>query len=524
MDEKVVFDNTKDQQQPAETPPDATQAPSQPAGEAGSAEAIPPGGTSSEVPPEGAPPEAPPSDVPPADVPPEAPPPPPSGPLGGGLVKKVIIGVVIFIVIIFLIFLFLPKREAVRNVTLQWWGLWEDSSVTKELIDDFHRQHPNITIEYTKQDPANYGARLMTKIKNGTGPDIFRFHNSWYPMLSDLLLPLPTDVITPEDFQNSYYPVMQLDLVQNGAIYGIPLEADSLALFVNTDLLEECKKSSYPEAAVPVDWLNFQKVAQNCTVIDSDTNKIKVAGAAFGTYGNITHASDIISLLFVQEGADLKKFSSSTQDEIDALEFYGLFSRKENTGKGVWDDTLAPSFVSFAKGQVIMYFGYSWDIFEIQKLNKNLNFSIYPVPQIDPDKKKTIASYWVEGVSAKSKNRTEAFQFMKYLASKEASQKFYTSASKTRSFGELYARRDLRDSLKNNKLVYPFLLQMDYATSTIFSSNTHDGEAGLNTKANNYLENTINAINKDGTSTDTAIQTLQQAMVQDVFSIYNAGE
>ena len=36
----------------------------------------------------------------------------------------------------------------------------------------------------------------------------------------------------------NYYPVANTDLIKNGAIYGIPLEVDTLELYVNTDLFK----------------------------------------------------------------------------------------------------------------------------------------------------------------------------------------------------------------------------------------------------------------------------------------------
>ena len=192
-----------------------------------------------------------------------------------------------------LVIVFLPRGQA-EKVKIVWWGLWEDARVIEPIIADFERENPTIDVEYSKQDPKQYRERLATRINLGTGPDIFRFHNTWYPMLSDVLLPLPSDVITQEDFKKNYYPVMQTDLVHNGGIYGIPLGADTISLFVNTELLDAAGVD------VPTTWEDFVIAAKKLTVKD-ETGTIKTAGTALGTYVNITHASDIVSLLFVQQ-------------------------------------------------------------------------------------------------------------------------------------------------------------------------------------------------------------------------------
>lgn len=435
-----------------------------------------------------------------ADVPPTDTPPPISG---GSLWKKIIIGIIALIVIIFLIFLFIPKGESNKKVKLTWWGLWEDQRVMQPLIADFQKENPNITVEYIKQDPKQYREKLTTRIKNGTGPDIFRFHNTWVPMLSDSLLPLPTDVITPNEFKKTYYPVMMKDLTLNNGIYGIPVGADTLGLFVNTELLESAGVEP------PTNWDDFVKAAKTLTV--KDEGKIKTAGAALGTYGNITHAPDIISLLFIQEGIDMRKFTSSDiKNKEGALNFYTSFAKDENS---VWDKTLDESILSFANGSLAMYIGFSWDIFRIQTINKELPFKTYPVPQL-VGRKTSLTSYWAEGVSAKSKNQKEAFLFMQHLSKKETAQKFYTEAAKTRSFGEPHARRDLADSLKKNELVYPFVSQFDYASSSFFASDTSDGQGGINTLSNTYLGDAVNSIIDDNNSVQSAVETLDQGVDQ----------
>lgn len=514
MDENVIFNNQNNQEQPpdgtppAETPQEgesvepAVQEPV-PSAEA-TTEAMGTETPTEETPVDGATEGEPPPDE---GVPDE--PPPPTGIaalLAGGRLKKIIIGVVALIILIILIIIFIPKQPAVKNVELTWWGLWEDSRVMQVLIADFEREHPNIKVKYTKQDPKQYRDRLVARIENGTGPDIFRYHNTWYPMLSEVLMPLSSDVITPEEFKKVYYPVMEDDLIQNGAIYGIPLGADTLALFVNTEMLEKAG------LAPPKNWDEFVKAAKKLTIPDEDSDKIKIGGAALGTYNNIEHAPDIISLIFIQQGVNIKTFGTSPKDEVDALEFYTSFARGQKADV-VWDSTLDNSMLAFGRGTLAMYFGYSWDVFRIQNINKDLKFKIYPVPDLY-GKNTTIASYWVEGVSAKSVNSAEALLFMQYLAKKETAQKFYAETAKTRPFGEPYARRDLADSLKNNELVYPFVSQLANASSSYFTSNTYDGEGGLNFLLNNYLETAINATVDGNTSVQSVAEVLDQGVLQ----------
>lgn len=412
-----------------------------------------------------------------------------------GFLAIVFLGIIIFAVVIPA----LTKNDN-QKVTLTYWGLWEDNRIMQSVISDFQRQYPNITIDYSKQDVKQYRERLVTRINNGNGPDVFRFHNTWYPMLSGVLLPLPSDTISKSDFTQWFYKVAQKDLIKNGAIYGIPLHIDTLALYINSD--------SFRGAGLkpPTNWNDFINNSKTLTVKDTD-GKIKTAGAALGTFDNVNHAPDILSLLFVQNGVDLSNISSNSQRAEDALNFYTSFALGN---ANVWDSTLDPSLLAFTKGNLAMYFGYSWDYFAIKAANPNLNFQVVPVPQL-PNSNVNLASYWAEGVSVKSKYQKEALLFMKFLADKNTQEKLYSEQAKTRAFGELYARVDLADKLKDNPYVYPFIQQAKTAVSSFFADGTYDN--GLNSQMNTYLGNAVNSI-FNNVSPQTAVDTLSQGVSQ----------
>lgn len=424
-------------------------------------------------------------------------------PISAKNILKIFLIIIVIVVIGFLVFrIVVPNFRNIQEpkVTLVYWGLWEDASILQSIVSEFNREHPDITINYSKQDIKQYRERLVTRIQNGTGPDIFRFHNTWVQMLLGALLPLPSETITKDDFTKWFYPVAQKDLIKNGAIYGIPLEIDTLALYINTNIFESAGVSA------PKNWVDFINYARQLTVKDG-SGQIKTAGAGLGTFNNITHAPDIISLLFVQNGVDLNNIGKDNQAASEALAFYTSFAFGDNR---TWDSTFDPSIVLFAKGNLAMYFGYSWDYFTIKAINPNLAFEIHPVPQL-PNQNMTIASYWVEGVSPKSQHQKEALLFMKFLAKKETAQRLFTEASKTRAFGEPYARLDLADTLKSNSIVYPFVSQGNLATSSFFASDTHDN--GLNSQMNTYLGDAVNSVLNFG-SAQSAVETLVNGVNQ----------
>ena len=501
MDENVIFTKKEPVSQPVDTQVSSPSSPqTTPSGNSNPYLSTPP------PPPNTPPPSEPPSVIagntetsPPSSSPPKL-------KRGFSIGKKPILilgGIVAILIVGFLLFkvvgLFAGRGDQ-EPVTLTYWGLWEEPAVMQSVLSDFETEYPHIKVEYSKKDIKQYRQSLVTQINNGTGPDIYRFHNSWTPLVQEILLPLSSDVVTPQDFQTTYFPIVQRDLVKNGAIYGIPLGIDTIALFVNTELFQAAG------VAVPRTWNEFISVSRELTVKDSD-GKIQTAGAALGAYDNITHAPDIISVLLAQNGTNFTQFSSTLSNTTEALQFYTDFSRGDS---GVWDETLDPSRTAFAKGNLAMYFGYSWDIFMIQELNPQLSFTTHQVPSL-PGRSMSVASYWVDGVSSKTKHPDEAMLLMAYLAKKETAQKFYQEATKVRLFGEPYARRDLAETLNGNPLIYPFVSQAETAVSTYFVSDTYDD--GLNNPLNAYLGNAVRSM-QGNSSADSAVETLSEGVTQ----------
>lgn len=439
--------------------------------------------------------------------------PEPSGFLGFLSSKKRVvsffIGFLIISAIAFFLFKFFSasKKISPQPVTLLYWGIWEDQAVMSGIISDFEREYPNIKIAYEKQDIKSLGQyinRLRTRQENNTGPDILRFHNSWLPEIKNLLLPLPQDTITTSGINKDYYPVVRNDVSLNGAYYGIPLSIDDLVLLANQDLFQKAGIDSYPST-----WDDLVKSSRSLTVKTAD-GTIQTSGVALGTFDNIAHAADIVSLLLVQNGADIYNIKGpSRKNAEDALYFYTSFATSQDAK--VWDSSMENSKLAFAKGRAAMIFAYSWDILDIKSLNPNLNIKVLPVPSL-PGRNKDIASYWAEGVSLKTKHPKEAFLFMNYLARSQTLEKLYQDQAKTRLFGGAYPRISMADLLKNNSYLYPIVSQAQDAVSTPFSSDTYDD--AMNASLVSYLGDAVRGVLSGNVSAASAIDTLADGINQ----------
>lgn len=396
------------------------------------------------------------------------------------------------------------NRVSKGPVEITWWGLWEDDTIVRPIISDYESKNPNVKINYIKQSKEDYRQRLINSLVKGEGPDIFRFHNSWLPMLKSELASVPASVFSNQDFVDTFYPVMASDLQQGSSFYGVPLEYDGLALYINEEIFEKSGKN------YPTTWNDLRQVARELTVKD-DKNTIIQSGVALGRTENVDHWPEILSLMLLQNQSDMVNLSDRLSQ--DGLVFFTLFSSED----GVWDATLPNSTVYFASGKLAMYFGPSWRAFEIRAQNPNLKFKTIPVPQlpktaaIEPDV--NYASYWVEGVSSGSKNKDESWKFLKYLSDDENLEKLYTSASKFRMFGEPYPKLSMASKINNHPIIGSIIQGAPTAQTSYLHSRTWDGSTGINSQMVKYFEDAINAINK-GEQIDEVSEILTSGVAQ----------
>lgn len=435
-------------------------------------------------------------------------------------VKKIIILALIILVIAAVLFLavsfFLRKKtpSAPKEITLTYWGLFEDQSIFQPIIDEYKRSHPNIIINYMKQDQKQYRERLQAALTRGEGPDIFRIHNTWIPMFLANLEPMPKTIYSDVEFAKTFFPVASRDLKVGENYYGVPLMIDGLLLFYNEDILKSANTS------VPATWDDVLTTAAKLTV--KEKGRIITSGIAMGTAENIEHFSDILGLMMMQNGVELTNSlfkcvnPQVTDCAVQVLSFYRTFADPPNN---TWDETLENSILAFAGGKVAMIFAPSWQIFTLKNLNPNLNFKTAKVPQLPCEKEPcpsiNWATYWVEGVSNKSKNPAQAWEFLKYLSEEATQKKLYEAEIKQRQlFGEPYSRADLAGTLIGNQYLAPLMEEAPTMASFYLAARTMDGEnTGLDSILIKYMQDAVNSLSQGG-SPETALQTADSGFKQ----------
>jgi multiple sugar transport system substrate-binding protein len=358
------------------------------------------------------------------------------------------------------------EKLATTPVTITIWRVFDDNTTMTTIMNAYRALHPNVSFEYRELRFDEYQDELIRAFAEGQGPDIFSLHNTWIGSYESLIQPLPDSLTIPYSetrgtikketvytiqeeptlseraLKSQYVDVVVNDVLrpykpnakaqEKNRIFGLPLGLDSLALFFNKDLLNA---AGIPEP--PSTWTQFQDQVTQLTQI-STSDVIVQAGAAMGTSRNVERASDLLSILMMQNGTQMTDsrgratFGQETDAgflSAEAVRFYTDFA---NPLKAVytWNEDMPDSFDAFTSGNTAFFFGYSYHYDLIRAANSKLNFAVSALPQIDGGKVVNYANYWVETVAKSSDAGDWAWDFVQFAAQEDQVKSYLQGAKK----------------------------------------------------------------------------------------------
>jgi len=354
-------------------------------------------------------------------------------------------------------------QDAMKPITLNVWGVYEDSDAMQTIITKYRALHPYVTINYQKFRYDEYEGQILNALAEDRGPDIMSLQNTWLRKYQTKLAPLPptitlpypvttgiiqktvvpemrtTNSLTVADLKNYFADVVASDVVlDDGKIYGLPLSVDTLAMYYNRDLFDNAG------IAQPPAYWNDEFLQDIKKLTRQDNSKAVIqSGVALGGTGNINRFSDILAVLMMQNGAVMMNGNQVTFNAVpaamansgynpglEALRFYTDFTNPAKESYA-WNPSLPNSLNMFISGNLAIMFSYSYDFATIKAQSPKLNFGIAPLPQIagNPPTNINFANYWVETVSKKSQYQDQAWDFIQFMTS-AAQAKDYLDATK----------------------------------------------------------------------------------------------
>jgi ABC-type glycerol-3-phosphate transport system substrate-binding protein len=350
------------------------------------------------------------------------------------------------------------RTTAKKEVVLTFWKTFEDSERIEPLIAAYEAKNPNVRIMYSKKNIDDYEDDLLNALAAGQGPDIFSIQNNWLPGYEDKIIAAPEKAFPIRAYKDAFVDVVANDFTKENKIYGVALAVDSLALYYNKDLL-----GTQGIATTPKTWDEFSEDVIALTRQDR-TGYFTRSGVAMGLAANVNRSVDILYLLMLQAGSvpwsddrlnpsftgSIERDGARVAPGVEALEFYTSFA-DPSSPHYTWNARSDYSIDAFVNGRAAYLYSYAYTRDTIAQKAPNLNYGVANVPQYSlSDPAVNFANYWGEVVSNQSDNQAVAWDFLKFISSKDQLDAYYAKHKQPSS------RRDLIELQIQDPEIGPF--------------------------------------------------------------------
>lgn len=367
-----------------------------------------------------------------------------------GLVFALIGVVVLAIIVVLVVALTGSKTSTTTDNTLTIWSPFDEGDIYKQISEEYLTDNPTVKLSFKyipATDAKDYESKVVDAIAGGVGPDIWLIRTDWLAKHQSKLIPstkyisLSKTKQTEAEAAQTYFGAnIANQNIRDGALFGFPLAVDSLALFINTkvvnDTINALSENNSAEAeklnSSPITWDELTTWSRMMTKKDSRGN-ISVAGLSLGTTGNTYAPVDTYLGMLAQLGGSLftddqkgvglhlvKVIDGKNQTPgLQALSTFSSFARAGDPNYS-WNATMGDPVSAFVNNKLAMMLGYSTLSKDIQRAKKDFDtVKIVPLPQVsDPaitNKRVDAANYWTHVVSKVSNKPATAWAYLQTL-------------------------------------------------------------------------------------------------------------
>lgn len=284
------------------------------------------------------------------------------------------------------VIIFSAYRGNSKNaVTVVVWGAIPQTTFNNIIQETSLYQSKVYNVQYVEKTEENFDSDFIEALAAGNGPDLFMLPSGKILKHRNKIFPIPYTVFTQRQFMDSFIEGSEIYMAPEGVL-ALPISVDPLVMYWNRSIFTEAKLTQPPKY-----WDEFYNLANLISQKDGALN-ISKSAVAFGEFGNISHAKEIILNLAMQAGTPVTvwngdkvqsvfadAFGKPLVPAIAAVNFYTEFSNPAKPSYS-WNRSLPNSTNYFLSGDLALYFGFASEIGNLQMKNPNLNFDATTVP------------------------------------------------------------------------------------------------------------------------------------------------
>ncbi|MHA6483248.1 ABC transporter substrate-binding protein [Paenibacillus sp. strain BS8-2] len=289
-----------------------------------------------------------------------------------------------------------------------------EAGALPDIIDDYMKANPNVEIEYEYIGTANgYNDVLKARLAAGEKVDVFMSNTDNFGLITDAGY---AEDLSQEPYAGKVLASLKPLLSSEGKLYGLPIEAAGLGMFVNEDMLKE------HGIEIPTNWEQFlaasEALKQAGELPMMMGNKSGWSAGHFAkinvnsTYGG---QADVGAKLYSGEMTYAEAYLPALQ-KLQTLIDNDYVNAKNSVGME-WNQQ---SFTEFVNGNGAFMLGGTWQVAQLKEANPEMTFAFIPMPAQEEGTAKALLFPGVNiFVNAKSDLKSKALEFVQFVAEKE---------------------------------------------------------------------------------------------------------
>jgi len=318
------------------------------------------------------------------------------------------------------------------------YALWDPNEEVgyKQSIAVFEKAHPNITVSVVQIPYPNYQEKLQAEFTSGSGPDIFWVNTPWLStwIKDGLLTNLAPDIAKANINMSQYIPSLVSLHTYNGAIYGLPKDWDTIAVYYNENYFAE------HHIPVPTSWSwnttnggSFLTTLAEATIDKNGNNALspKFDPNAVATYGaEMDNAMQTGWGSFLAEDgiytipkafASTVSYDTPAADQVfqfirDLMYKYHVMVPGAELGANA-EDNSSENNELFAEGKIAMQIGGDWETTgTYADVGGKFKIGVIPLPA-GPDGTVSVFNGLIDAINPHTPNFQAAWELEQWLGS-----------------------------------------------------------------------------------------------------------
>lgn len=290
-----------------------------------------------------------------------------------------------------------------------WWTPNFNEPRARQLVDEFRKSHPGVTINLQITTTDGLPQRVLTALQSGAAPDVMDVQHGWVVgyAQNDLVLPLGDVIKDRED----YVPAALKYATYKDQIWAVPYRIETHAVIFN--------KGHFREAGLdpdrpPKTWAELVDAARKLT--RDGRSGFAITGG--GEVGNTMFRS--LPFIWMNGGAivsdDLSRAVVNQPKAVEAVKFYTDFLKQGLSPASTLQNDGTANRRLFIAETVSMYQSGQFDIGSIRKENPKIDIGVMTIPHPDGADTAAVLGGWSFVVPSSAKNPDEAKAFVQFLA------------------------------------------------------------------------------------------------------------